>query len=220
MNTALAMPVESAAFRPWAVVPAKALARAKSRLDPALAPHERRQLATHLLARVLHACTRCAGLAGIVVATDGDDVAALAARAGARVVRDPPGRNGSLADIVDLAIEHGRTLGATHALVVMADLPLLQPRDLGELLHALRGGGWVLAPDAQRRGTNALGLPLTPATRTCFGRPDSLTQHAQQAERLGARVQLQANPRLALDLDTPADLRLHASALLTARSTR
>jgi hypothetical protein len=38
--------------------------------------------------------------------------------------------------------------------------------------------------------------------------------------QLGARVQLQANPRLALDLDTPADLRRHAPALLRARSTR
>ena len=220
MNSALQLPGQAPAFHPWAVIPAKALVRAKSRLDGALEPHARRQLARSLLARVLHACAHCDGLAGILVATDGDDVARIALAAGARVVRDRPGENASLGAIVDRALAGSRELGATHALVVMADLPLLRAHDLAELLHALRASQFVLAPDAQRRGTNALGLALELDARTCFGHPDSLTRHVQEAARVGARLQLVANPRIALDLDTHGDLKRHAPSLLTARSTR
>ncbi|HMI92753.1 MAG TPA: 2-phospho-L-lactate guanylyltransferase [Polyangiales bacterium] len=203
------------ACRPWAIVPAKAFARAKSRLDGVLAPVARRELARGLLDHVLQACRQSGAFEGILVATDGDDVARSAARAGAQVIRDSSSRDSSVHDssvraaslgaIVDAALESSVALGATHALVVMADLPLLEARDVRELVHALRSDCVVLAPDAQRRGTNALGLRLDLGARTCFGQPDSLSRHAREALRVGAALRVIANPRVARDLDTHAD---------------
>jgi 2-phospho-L-lactate guanylyltransferase len=198
-------PREHGDCRPWAIVPAKAFARAKSRLDGVLPPAARRELARSLLDRVLQACRESRAFEGILVATNGDDVARSAARAGAQVIRDRAERAASLGEIVDAALASSVALGATHALVVMADLPLLEARDVRELAHALRSGSVVLAPDAQRRGTNALGIRLDLGMRSCFGQPDSLSRHAREARRVGARPRMVVNPRVGRDLDTHTD---------------
>jgi len=192
-------------FRPWAVVPAKRFGRAKSRLGGALASDQRRELARALCDRVLCACTDSRALHGTLLATDGADVAALAVQRRAEVLRDRPGES-SLARIVDAGLDELRSRGATHALVVMADLPQVVACDLRELLAVLRRTDVVLVPDAQRRGTNALGLRLGLPFRTAFGRADSMQGHVREAARCGARARVLHHPRLALDIDTPGDL--------------
>ncbi len=201
------------AFRPWAVVPAKRFGRAKSRLGGALASDERRELARALCDRVLRACADSGALHGTLLATDGADVASLAVQRRAAVLRDRPGES-SLARVVDAALAELRARDATHALVVMADLPRASARDLRELLALLRSADVVLVPDAQRRGTNALGLRLDLPFVTAFGRADSLQAHLREAARCGARARVLHQPRLALDIDTPGDL----SALRSARA--
>ena len=191
-------------FRPWAVIPAKRFGRAKTRLGTSLPAAERRELARALFERALAACRGCAELHSILVATDGDDVAALAARRGAHVVRDREPA-ASLAAVVDGALIAARDGGATHALVVMADLPQIQARDLRELLALLRDADLVLAPDIQRRGTSALGLRLALGLQTAFGSGESLQRHLSAAARAGGRSRLLYHPRLALDVDTPED---------------
>lgn len=200
-----ALPDGRAAMRVWAVVPAKSFARAKSRLESALPPGARRALARALLERALAACAGCSALARTLVTTDGDDVAQLAVRYRASVVRDAGARPARLARIVDAALEHARARGATHAIVLMGDLPLVQPRDLAELVHALRTHPVVIVPDAQRRGTGALGLSLSEPPRTCFGNPDSFMRHVAMARALGAVPEVRVQPRLARDLDAPND---------------
>jgi 2-phospho-L-lactate guanylyltransferase len=195
---------EASAFRPWAVIPAKRFNRAKSRLSHALTSDAHETLTRALFERVLDACTRNVELHGTLVVTDGDDVAALAARRGAHVLRDAPVL--ALALVIDAALATLPARGATHALVLMADLPRIQPRDVAELLARLRGHDLVIAPDAHRRGTSALGLRLDIALRTCFGHDDSLQRHLHAAARLGASCAVLHNPRIAFDVDTPEDL--------------
>ena len=69
-----------------AVVPVKALGRAKSRL--ALPEHQRRQLALVFAADTLTAVTGCADVAAVLVVTADADIAALASGLGAQVVPD------------------------------------------------------------------------------------------------------------------------------------
>jgi 2-phospho-L-lactate/phosphoenolpyruvate guanylyltransferase len=203
---ALAAGRERTPFRAFAVIPQKRFGRAKARLAPALAPDARRELAAGLFTRVLSACHGCAALAGALVATDGADVAHAAQRSAALLERDRRAHEGRLSATVDVALESLRARGATHALIVMADLPQLQARDLAELLAALRDSAVVIAPDAQRRGTSALGLRLDVGFRTAFGHPDSLQRHLREATRTAGAARVIYNPRLAFDLDTPEDL--------------
>lgn len=192
--------------RPWAVIAAKSLRRSKTRLGPALGPQARYELARELFERVLSACQSCSGLAGTLVVTDGDDVAALSARRGAKVLRDPIVGTSKLGAIVDAALATLPAFSATHGLVLMADLPRALSRDVSEVLAALGKHDMVVVPDRRQAGTNVLGLRLDRGIVTQFGHADSLDRHLREATRLGIAIDILRNPHLAWDIDTLEDL--------------
>jgi 2-phospho-L-lactate guanylyltransferase len=98
--------------------------------------------------------------------------------------------------------------GAARALVLTADLPLARPEDLAAILAAGRPGpSALLVPSLEGTGTNAMLLDPPGALAPRLG-PDSLARHRAQAARRGVGETLLARPRLALDIDTPADLEL------------
>jgi 2-phospho-L-lactate guanylyltransferase len=186
----------------WAIVPAKSLTRGKSRLKPILGDDERVRFARQLLEHVL-GVVRASSVDGVLVATDGDDVAELAGRAGARLLKDRPGE--SLASLVDRALADVAGQGARAAVVLMADLPRLEPRDVETLLAALSDCDIALVRDHLGRHTNALAVSPPTALRTCFGRPDSFADHCVAARAAGLRIAVVDNARMAFDVDGPAD---------------
>jgi 2-phospho-L-lactate guanylyltransferase len=190
--------------RTWAVVPAKSLVRGKSRLSPALDHAERARFARTLLEHVLDVL-RASGLEGILVATDGEDVSDLAISRGAAVLFDEEG--GSLAAVVDRALAEVERRGASAAIVLMADLPRLESRDVVELLDALDGHDVVLVRDHLGHHTNALAMAPPTAMGTRFGRADSFESHVTAARDAGLRVAVIDNDRVAFDVDLPADHR-------------
>jgi 2-phospho-L-lactate guanylyltransferase len=194
----------------WAVVPAKSLSEGKSRLRPLLDEAARARLAQELLEHVLDTLRAC-DLEGVLVATDGDDVASVALSRGATVLRDR--ESGSLARVVDLALAEVTSLGATIGVVLMADLPHIEPRDVRELIATLTGHDVALVRDRLGHHTNALAITLPPAIATRFGRDDSFAAHLLAAEAAGLSVGIVANERIAFDVDLPTD---HA-ALTTPR---
>jgi 2-phospho-L-lactate/phosphoenolpyruvate guanylyltransferase len=185
----------------WAVVPAKSLARSKSRLAPLLSSGERAALAARLLTHVLDLLASPAlGLAGTLVVTDGDDTAALARSRGARTL-DDQGLT-PLGAVVDAGLVEAQRCGATRALVLMADLPELCADDLLALLHA--AGAVALAPDRQRAGTSALLVPLPHGAPTRFGDARSFERHLVDLSAM--RPTVVDRPGLAFDVDEPEDL--------------
>ena len=194
------------AFRPWAVLAVKSPRRAKTRLDHKLSPEARRELAGHMFQRVLSACTGCVGLAGTLVATDGDDIGAMSLRRGASVLRDSASAARGLSGVIDAALADVVARGATHALVLMADLPRVEPRDVSELIAILRSHDMLVVPDMRRCGTGALGMKLDLGMHACFGHADSLMRHVREGRRVGARCRVIHNPRIAMDIDTFDDL--------------
>jgi 2-phospho-L-lactate guanylyltransferase len=186
----------------WAVVPAKSLARGKSRLSSTLGDDARAGFARSLIEHVLGVLSRCE-LAGILVATDGDDVADLARARGVQVLKDAGG--GSLAEVVDRALVDVAARAAPAAIVLMADLPRLEPADVAQLAAALEDHDVVLVRDHLGHHTNALALAPPTAMPTRFGRPDSFEAHLTAARATRLRVAILDNERLAFDVDVPAD---------------
>jgi 2-phospho-L-lactate guanylyltransferase len=182
----------------WAVIPAKCFRRAKSRLS--LAPSARVRTARGFLERVLLAAAPVVDAS--LVITDCRDVAAHARDRGAHVLLRPPA--GPLALTVDAGLQ--LLPGATRALVLMSDLPLLRRDDLVEMLRLLRTHEVVIAPDLVERGTNALGLRPANVMRTCFGRSDSFCAHLERARTNDLDVAVYRSPRTGLDIDSPGDL--------------
>jgi 2-phospho-L-lactate/phosphoenolpyruvate guanylyltransferase len=206
-----------------AVIPIKRFERGKTRLRERLSDPARAQLSRSMFERVLHASLACAELNGALVLTDAPEIASDVRARGADVLEDPdsalafdPGLSltaARLGLLIDAGFAHLRAQGVGVALVLMADLPRVEPNDLSALLGRLDHADLVLAPDLRGECTNALALRFGPAAdrfRTAFGGPGSLELHASAARELGLRVHVEKNPRLGLDLDTPADLDLLA----------
>ena len=187
----------------WAVVPAKALSRGKSRLSGVLADDERAAFARKLFEHVLDTALATEGIAGVLVATDAEDVASIARARGAKV--RPDGAASSLAEVADGALAELAEAKVPAAIVLMADLPRIVPADVAALLAALADADVALVRDHEGQHTNALALAPPDAMKTCFG-DDSFARHLARARDLRLRVAVVENPRVAFDVDAPGDL--------------
>jgi 2-phospho-L-lactate guanylyltransferase len=176
----------------WAIVPAKSLLRGKSRLRPVLGDDERARFACLLLEHLLETLFAC-----------GDDVASLAMSRGAHVLRDRG--EGRLSEVVDRALAHVTSRGAEVAVVLMADLPRIEPADIDSLIEALDGHDIALVRDHVGHHTNALALAPPTAIATCFGQEDSFAAHLAAAHTAGLCAVIVENERIAFDVDLPED---------------
>ncbi len=193
----------------WAVIPAKCFARGKSRLAPVLTERARAKLSRDFLEHVLAVAAASVSLEGVVVATECNNVAAVAEAHGAHVHRLASGRAETrLGPLVDEALLTLLPRGAERAVVLMSDLPLLAVADLDAVVALLDNAAVVLAPDTRDEGTNALALRLRARTLrpTCFGNALSFALHAGDASRARESVAVYRSARIALDIDTPDDL--------------
>lgn len=192
----------------WVVIPAKSLHTAKTRLAPALAPAARSALALRLLQGAIAAALGCPAVDGVVVVSGSAELRRVATEMGACAYADPATGD---ADPMNAAIaagcRHAQALGATAALVLPADLPLIEPGVITELLDEAGDAAVALAPDRAGTGTNALLLRPPLALAPAFGL-GSFARHRAAAHALGLGVATVRLPELACDLDTPDDLAL------------
>jgi 2-phospho-L-lactate/phosphoenolpyruvate guanylyltransferase len=190
----------------FALIPMKRFADAKSRLRDQLPDAARGALARAMFEHVLGAARACSALAGVAVLTNGDEVELLAQRAGAHVLRDSALQQPRLGALLDDALAQLPVLGATRAVVLMADLPYLEARDIACLVDSLDHSDMALVPDARGTCTNALAIRLPLRFATAFGHPQSYAVHTQRAHDHAMRLTQLQNARIAHDVDTHDDL--------------
>lgn len=182
----------------WAVVVARTGPSAKTRLSETLGARERSALAEAMVADVLRAVSR-AGLAGAIAVLDPP----TAPIDGATVIPDP---GGGLDAAVTIGIRAAIAGGATTAVVLAGDLPLLRSDDISALVAAAEGvRAVVVATDHHGTGTNALVLRPPDVIRPAFG-PDSRARHLAGADAAAASARSLELERVALDIDTPDDV--------------
>lgn len=176
-----------------ALVPMKALERAKSRLADEFSPRERRWLVLGMLAHVVDTLKRTQIVEEIVLLGS----AGLPRFAGVRTMIDAgEGLNADLAR----AVAHLRDTDVL--LVLPADLASLAVADVVALHAATVEHDIAIAPDDCGEGTNALGFRAPASIPFAFGN-GSRARHAASAP--GGHIILEA-PGLAFDVDDPADL--------------
>ena len=191
-----------------ALLPAKPLLLAKTRLGPLLEARERMAMAGAMFTDVLNALNKAAALDTVIVITADPNLALRAHRTGAVVVDEgtPLGLNGA----VGLGTEAALRLGATSVLVVLSDIPLVLPADIDELLARAPVHGALVVPSKEGTGTNAmLRQPPTIFPSHFGGR--SLERYVRAAERSNLTCEIVLSARIGFDLDTPEDLRAFAA---------
>ncbi|HXF36320.1 MAG TPA: 2-phospho-L-lactate guanylyltransferase [Actinomycetota bacterium] len=180
-------------------VPVTDLSEAKTRLAPILSPLERAALTLAMLEDVLDATTAVPGWDTWVVSPDGS-VLEIAAR---RRVRPVPEEEPTLGGAVRQVEEEVEGAGGEALAVLLADTPLVTAQVLGAALRTL--GSVVLAPAADRRGTNLLLRRPPRAIPARFG-ARSFRRHREEARARDLPVAIVERPELAFDLDVPGDI--------------
>lgn len=191
-----------------ALLPAKPLSLAKTRLGAVLGDADRMRMAAAMFGDVLHALTTARALDAVVVVTADPALASRARNAGAVVVDEgaPLGLNGA----VGLGTTAACRLGATSVLVVLSDVPLVTAADVDEIVRRAPAYGALVVPSKEGTGTNAMLRRPPTVFAPCFG-GRSLERHVAAAERARIACEIVKNARLELDLDTPEDLRAFAT---------
>lgn len=188
-----------------AVVPIKAGGQVKSRLSPVLSPEERRELGLAMAADVLAALAGVPALQERFVVTGDEAATALAVEHGFSVLAEPEPVGYRSAAQMAMALVAAN--GAVAALCLPADLPLLAEADIEALIAAIAEAPSVaLAPSRDEGGTNAVALAPPDLMDLQFG-PDSFHRHLRDAQTAGLQPIVLRRPNLALDVDTPEDLR-------------
>ena len=183
------------------ILPVKPLARAKARLAPDFDDAQRLEVADALLDDALALCVSADFLEWWVVSED-EEVLARAAKAGLGSTADP---GTGLNDAIAAGARAAAKAGAESITFVPCDVPLAFRGDLVDLLDTGATSDIVLVPSGDDGGTNALFLTPPDLIEPAFG-PGSLQRHIALAEKKGYRCSILALPRLALDIDTPADV--------------
>ena len=190
----------------WAIVPVKPLRRGKSRLAGTLSEDERTRLNRHLLELTLQALSEVPEIEHTLVVSRDTATLALARDQGARTLLEDgaPHLNTALRRATAVAQAHG----ARGVLILPADLPLIDPKDVQSFLRRGRTPPVVvIAPDRHQEGTNGLLIQPPDLIEYSFG-PGSFQRHCERARQAGVKLEIVNLPSLALDLDLPEDLAL------------
>lgn len=186
---------------PLALVPVRDPGRGKTRLSGVLGPAARSALTGAMLADVVHAL-QGAGMQRIVVLAGGPVASSAATALGVDVLLDPPGEHGLNAALQAAS----RRIRANASIIVPADLPLLTPDDVTQLVNT---AGEVVVAATQDGGTG--GLLRRPAwvIEPVYG-GRSAARHLLAARQAGYSAERADIPGFAVDVDDEDDLRLVA----------
>lgn len=189
-----------------ALLPVKGFRNAKQRLSPLLNSAAREQLAETMFRDVLGQVRIARGLVATFVVTGDEKVAAIAAAAGAQIIREAEEKGETAA--VDFARLELKSAGYEAVLIIPADMPVVRAADIEQLLAQVSEGATapfaLLVPSHDRLGTNALLLAPPDVIKLRFGY-DSFTFHMSQVIAHGLPSRYVENERIALDIDDPKD---------------
>lgn len=186
----------------WAIIPIKSLTHTKTRLANVLTPTERANLTICLYRRLLKVLQQLDAIEQIVVVSRDVQINQIAEEHETSFIQEPPQAdlNQSIAYGVNFAKHHG----ASHALILPSDLPLVTKADLSALLDQAKENHLLICSDGAQTGTNALLLPLNVIFQFRYGL-NSFEQHIVEATRSGLAVGVYTNRALQFDLDTEDD---------------
>ncbi len=184
---------------PTVLIPVNRLDRAKGRLAALLEPEERAELVQRSLATVLGA-VREAGMEAVVLTSDGG-VGAVLPR-DVRVLAEDMEVQGLSAHLESAA----ERLALEELLILHADLPLATAEALRDLVAQAPPAPSATLVRPGDGGTNAMLLRPPGRFPLAYGR-GSGDLHEAAAREAGMAVWRADVPALALDLDTPADVR-------------
>lgn len=191
------------------LLPVKNLANAKQRLAPVLEQSSRTDLARAMLTDVAEAIADY-DQTGVSLVTNDPFAIELANQFRFGVIRDES--NISETDAIAMATRVCESRGIESTLVIPADIPLIEAAEIRAICESAPEAGTVLVPSRDKRGTNAVLRRPASLFPLRFGN-DSFMPHLAGAIATNTSCVVLSLSGIALDIDTPEDLRELAHAL-------
>ena len=185
------------------LVPFKNLREAKQRLAGVLDAKQRAALAAAMLEDVLNMLAAWPACPPLSVVTGDPWAMATAHGYGFDVMRDD--ENSGETNAIEMATSHCAAAEIAWTLVLPADIPLIRPGEVKEILAASPDEGSVLVPAADGRGTNAAFRRPAGLFPLSFG-DDSFLPHQAAARATGKPCIVLKLAGIALDVDRPSDI--------------
>lgn len=188
-----------------ALLPLRSLRDGKRRLREVLSPQARTELVQTLFVRALKALRESGRIDQILVVSPDADLLAWVQQYNVWVLLQPDqGLNEGLEYARRVVLAQ---MQVSSLLVMLPDLPFVQPHHVAELVAFGERQNMVIVADRHERGTNALLLRPPDALQFAFGE-DSRQRHLAAATERGLSVQHYRSSGMTLDLDMPDDLEL------------
>jgi 2-phospho-L-lactate guanylyltransferase len=199
------------------LIPVKNLSGAKQRLASLLNQASRTELAQAMLHDVVSAVAGWPAHPACALVTADPFAIELAAEYNFEVIPDPA--NSGETGAIEMATEVCTNRGENSALVLPADIPLIQADELVEIFKHAPAEGSVLVPAADGRGTNAAFRRPANLFPLRFGN-DSFKPHLAAAQATGKPCIVLQLPSIGIDIDNPEDLRTILSRPGESRTQR
>jgi 2-phospho-L-lactate guanylyltransferase len=199
------------------LVPVKNLSGAKQRLASLFDQATRTELAQAMLFDVLESIGTWRGRPEVGIVTSDPFALHLAQQFNFSVI--PDHNNRSETDAIETATRFCESQGIDSTLVIPGDIPLVESRELEQIMQSAPAEGTVLVRAADGRGTNAIFRRPAGLFPARFGN-DSFEPHYAAAQATKKPCVVLSLPGIALDVDTPSDLRALAAAAGETRSQR
>jgi 2-phospho-L-lactate/phosphoenolpyruvate guanylyltransferase len=186
------------------LLPVKDLRNAKQRLVGILSPEERFALAHAMLADTVRAIGGVQRADKIFVVTNYEPAMQAARENGWRILGEA--RQISESVSVDDASHRIESQGFSSVLRIPLDLPLIQSRDIDELLAIdCSAPAMVIVPSRDGTGTNAI-LRTPPTLFPSHFGSGSFAKHCAEADTARAHTHRRRNAHLEIDVDDESDL--------------
>jgi 2-phospho-L-lactate/phosphoenolpyruvate guanylyltransferase len=186
------------------LIPVKNLGSAKQRLAAILDQPTRSELARAMLHDVLAEIASWNERPAVALVTSDPFAMDLARQLGFEIIFDQSNAGETAA--IEMATMQCIARGIDNTLVIPGDIPLVQASELEAIVQVAPSEGSVLVPAADRRGTNAAFRRPAGLFSLRFGN-DSFKPHLAAARATGKPCEILSLPGIALDVDTPSDLK-------------
>jgi 2-phospho-L-lactate guanylyltransferase len=178
------------------------LIESKSRLSRSLGQSDKKKLILAMLTDVLTAVEESELFSRVLIVSPDRNVEGEANLLNAAFLhQEGSGLNAGIRQSTLLAMHEK----ASSVTVLLADIPLVEPRDLKELYSVGTAAQMVVLSPSLKGGTNVMVREPPDIIAPAYGRW-SFSTHLREAQKAGIAVYSFSNPRLSFDIDTPEDL--------------
>ena len=186
----------------WAVVPVKGLTDSKTRLSHHLG-ERRKILIEALLTDVLRSAVKSKIYDTVLIVSNDNQIGSLARSAGVSFLRQSSfGLNRGLEQANEIALREN----ADSATTILADIPLVEPKDFKEIFALSEATPRIVMAPSLKGGTNIMLTSPPGIVRPNYGRW-SYSKHLRQAQIGQVDAFSISNPRVSFDVDTVDDLK-------------